>query len=157
MADDDNDLKKEFAREWLKSPDEPFRAAYRMFPGDFNRACVMGAQWQRDPVVLAEMRRIREMEPAASALPTREDIAQEILTLARSDTLKPEQKFQGYRLASELLGFVQKPGQTATNGTAIVQSVMRVPVHATEGDWEAAAAKQQSDLTKAVDDGATKH
>lgn len=158
-ADDtDGKLKREFAREWLKQPDNPYAAAYRMFPGDVATACASASAWIKDPLVIAEMRRIRDEEPTASQLPTREELAQRIIGIADNTGLAADERYKGYKLAADILGYIQKPGVSLTAGSGPIQSVMLVPKYDTESDFERVAKRQQAALIQqGQTDAATQH
>lgn len=103
--------------------------------------------WQDDPVVVsakeAEKKRIRE-----EVTLTKGELVSRLLNIADSSMVEPKDRVMAMGKIAVIMGWEQKAQTTInnTNAGTLRQKVIKVTHYATDEDWEAAAARQQSDL-----------
>lgn len=149
----DDELKAKFARQWLKTPRNPFQAALAVFGTDTGRALLASKEWINDPVVLAEQAHILETEGFRVGLPTKEEYARKIIDAAE-ETLPDgtsrvafEDKLKAYRLFGEVMGYIERPASTTINNNPqTINRVMIVKEHGSDDDWERRLQNQQQKL-----------
>lgn len=142
---DQTQLKKDFAANLLRYPDDPAKAAFNTTP-DVGAALQIAKHWPTDPVVVAEQDRLMASDGARAFLPTKEAQARDIYALANSPTTDVDNRIKAHRLYAEVMGFIEKPN--AGGGINVLnQGVMIVREAASNEDWERKAIEQQRTLT----------
>lgn len=143
-------LKLLFAAAVLRHPHNLYDAA-REIEQDNGRANWIVNNWSNDPVVIAAIsQRVAELGPALAGLPTKEELAARIYNEA-SDVKDKSTKLAYYRAVADVMGYIPKGGGTNVNvQTNIVNApkVQRVPVFATDEDWEAKAKLVEARLAE---------
>ena len=102
---DETAKKLEFAVELLRSPAEPFKAALAVYPEDTNKALKVANQWTSDPLVIAEVKRLKDEEGELSFLPTKAELARQIWDNAATAVYKDD-KAKLFKLYAEVMGFI---------------------------------------------------
>lgn len=163
MTNEEKELKEkaEYAALLLKERD-PFKAALALFPENTNRALWIANHWPKDDVVKAEQTRINAEIGEMGFLPGKGDLARDIWQRMQGTTLPngvtvpptPEEYAKLAKLYADVRGFIEKPQTNVSVNNNITQRVVEMPVFASEGEWEAQAAKQQREL---LDNARTRH
>ena len=151
---DERDLKRRFALELLRTPNEPFNAARRVFPADTATAIFKSVAWPSDPEVLAFIAELTRVEPEQRLLPTKDQMARKIWDIATDTERKvdPRDRLHGLRLFGEVMGYIEKPGAAAaaaaqvTINNSMSNKVMVIRDFGTDEEWEAKAKEQQRKL-----------
>lgn len=147
------ELKKRFAYALLHRPDEPYLAAIDVF-GDINPGKSMYASqwWIADPVVTAEMARLKTEHGSLSFLPNKETVCRKAWDTVKEAKTVAE-RISAMRLYSELMEFNPKPTGGANqnvfvggNGGSGGARVMVVTAHGNDEEWKEAAKNQQARL-----------
>lgn len=148
MTDDaDNSKKREFALALLRHPDDPFKAAMVVFPGDAGRALVVSREWPNDPFVIETIEDIPDDEADAMGVPSKNALAREAWRRVQL-TNDHETAFKGIEAIRKLLYPDEKGGTTVNNNTLVDnRRVMVVTDHGTNDEWEAKLRAQQAALT----------
>jgi hypothetical protein len=142
--DSDVQLKKDFAANLLRYPDDPAKAAFATTPST-GLALQIAKNWIADPVVLAEQDKLLAGEGAKSFLPTKEAQARDIYAIATSMAIGVDERIKAHRLYAEVMGFIEKPN--AGNAINVLnQGVMVVRTAKDDQDWEDTAVDQQRKL-----------
>ncbi len=139
-------LKKRFAAELLLNPNEPYKAAQTVFGLDTGRALFASNFWPKDDFVRDEMERLLKEHGAAHFLPSKVDIAREIITVARAGKTASEQ-FAGYRLYADIMGMMPEKSNNGGNTSVLVAGAQKVMVVSSQGsddDWAKRAANNQA-------------
>lgn len=147
----EHEQKLAFARAWLMTPDDPWKAGVSVV-GNANvqLLLVIASQWTIDGVVLAERKRILDKEGALAFLPSKADHARELWNKAQTafqmGALPTYEKLM--RQYGEIMGHIEKgaAAQVTVNNT-IKPKVVVVRESATSHDWERNLAINQSRLT----------
>lgn len=136
----ENELKTAFAKALLSSPDDPFKAAFSVISNN-SKACEAATYWTNDAFVKSEKIRLLDEHGLKAFLPTKEQQAKDIYEMATDTRLDEEIRLKAHELYAKLMGHIEKPD----NSTKIIlnQTVMTVPVCATDEEWEKRAQKQQ--------------
>lgn len=134
--------KKRFAFEILKAPGESFSIAKSLL-GDTPAAFDAAGSWIADPIVLEEKDRLIEAHGQRYFLPTREDMVRDILKRASFSDNDGYTKLM--KLASEMLGYIEKPGTSVTTNVQM-NPIMIVKDHGSDDDWENKVSNQQRSL-----------
>lgn len=147
----DEAQKLEFARLLFEAgpTGDSYQIAFDLFPANPNRAVLAGGHWRADPIVIAELGRLRtaQME-VATTLPTQTDLARTIW-LKMQDCNDPDAFVKLAKLYAEVQGMLKKP----TEGNPTNQQrlpVMLVKDHGEDSDWERRLVANQNKLQ---DDG----
>lgn len=147
---DDTNLKKLFAAELLKNPENPFAAALQLFGTDTQSAFVAASRWLTDPVVIEEKERLTT-EGFDEFLPTKADLALAAWNLTKDPLVRAEDKIKAMRLYGEIRGFIEKP-QTTINNNNLTDNRRVMVVHEKHSnleDWEQIAITQQRAISHA--------
>lgn len=135
-------LKPLFAAALLRHPHNPYEAAREIEPSQSDgRANWIVNNWLDDPIVVqARAERHADMG-ALAGLPSKEELA---LTIYReaAEVKDKSTKLAYLRAVADVMGYVPRGGGTNVNvNTNILNQpkVQRVPVFATDADWEAKA------------------
>lgn len=140
QTDKEPALKKAFALELLRNPDNPYQAALKLFPGFQNsgRAAHVARDWLHDPDVLAEQQKLLDERGDEAFLPTLAETARHVFDLAKRDNISVGESLASYRLYAEMRGFLKKDIGTQVNvQNNVVNKVMKVVDHGTDEEWEA--------------------
>ena len=149
--EEDKEYKTYFAEFLLDTPDDPFKAALKVFPENINRALRVAKEWYRDPFVLSEIKRIKTKGTDLETLPTEADLAREIwdrAKLADSD----DDAVKLFKLYAEVRGFINKPKDGAKINLNVNPNVMVVKDKGDDSDWEARLRRQQRKMKGDVED-----
>lgn len=142
---DQTELKREFARALLLTPDDPYKAAFATIRDDSGLALQVATQWARDPVVVEEMQRILGGEgEIVGILPTKERQALDIYKIAIADSIDPEVALKAHRLYAEIMGHIAEAKGGVTN--ILNQGVMIVKDYGDDTSWEEKAIINQRRL-----------
>jgi hypothetical protein len=133
-------LKKLFAAEWLRTPDNPFEAARKVeqHPG---KAIWIGQNWTTDEAVLAEKARLMAALGPIAKVPDKNTFAAEIYENARECKTAGD-KLAFFKFFAQVMGYTADAPGVNVN---VLQGakIMAVPVAASDDDWEASARKHQ--------------
>ena len=141
-AETEQRLKLAFAQALLRHPHNPYDAAREIEPTQSEgRANWIVNAWLDDPVVREAMgKHVADVGVARAGLPSKEELA---LTLYReaADVKDKSTKLAYYRAVADVMGYIAKGGVNINNNNNIVNQpkIMRVPVFATDADFEAKA------------------
>jgi len=142
----DEDIKSQFAVALLKNPKEPFKAALFLFNGNVQQALMAATDWVHDPYVLEKKKELIEEFGEAKFLPTKFEVAREVIEIAREET-DNDIKLKGYRLYGDYLGYIEKPGNTINNQYN-QHNVMLIKDHGNDDEWENKLLEQQAKLVE---------
>lgn len=146
----EEELKAEFAKLLLKTPNDPFKAALLLFPDNTSRALRVANEWPADPEVMAAQAELLEEDGELAYLPTKADFARKIWDKMDEERLAPEDFAKLGKLYADVRGFIEKPQTNInTNVNNVTNRVMVVRESQSDADWEAKLRKQQEDLTNA--------
>lgn len=145
MEEQHIELKRTYAANLLRFPDDPFKAAFSSTP-DSSLALQLANKWQDDPIVKAEMEKLLNGNEARTFLPSKEQQARDIYRMATSEKVDTEDRLKAHRLYAEVMGFIEKPVAGATTNI-LNQGVMIVKDQGSDLDWQKRAAEQQRTLT----------
>lgn len=138
----DDDVKLRFAEAMLRF-NNASQAAMSVI-GDPGKALRAAQTLPADPLVLEEMARLRDEKGESSFLPSKAELAREVLERARECKV-PEDYERLMKLYCNMMGHIEKPG-TQVNVDARTQSVMIVRSHGSDEEWEKRAVAQQQNL-----------
>lgn len=140
-------LKKAFAYEWLKEPSNAYAAALVVTQRDTFAAMQIVNNWCYDTEVIEFKRQLNEEHGEEHFLPSKFQMVRDLIDRARTNPFADFEK--SYKLAADILGFIEKPGVTINNGVTN-NKVMVVPVGRlnengtiNEDVWESNAISQQ--------------
>lgn len=144
-------LKLAFAAALLRNPHNPYDAAREIEPTQTEgRAHWIVENWLDDPVVIAGMGdRVAEYGAARAGLPSKEELA--LRVYREADKVKEAStKLSYFRLVADVMGYVEKGGSNINVNTNILNQpkVQRVPVFATDEDWERKAKMVEDRLAQ---------
>lgn len=152
--------KLRYAKELLKEPNDPFKAALAIFGSDTGSALRASAQWVNDEEVLAEKERLLEEKENGELdfLPSKADAARLAWKLA-NDSWDTEEKLKALRLYADIRAFIEKPSAVKVEQNNVVNNrVMVVKDHGTDDQWAEGLRKQQQKLKEeAQGNGSVKH
>lgn len=132
------ELKQKFAKEWHKTPKNPYDAAVRAC-GPGRLAAQVAVEWTDDPEVLGEVEKLKK-NPVASEGMAKKDVLGAIWELGCDPGIEPKDRINALKLYAEVAGLIiknEKIEQVSTN------KVMLVKDH---DDWESKAEEQQRKL-----------
>lgn len=156
-GEDEDALKREFALLWAKYPDrQPAEIGQHLFANlvEPMRGLQAGAVWSRELAVIEQRDyyKLNGGDLDTSDLPTKEQVAREVIAKARTLT-DPKESLAAYKLYSEIAGFIEKPGVIVNNNDNRVVNVLRVPTRdITPADDEDFRVKFKAQQTKLVAD-----
>lgn len=142
-GEDLEELKLEFAALWA-AKQHSRRIGYHLFPGNDNVQRAWAAQnWYTDPTVIDEMERLQLSDSSVgSLLPSKEEVALEVLNLARqSRALEPDEAIKAYKLYAEIAGLIDRG--TNLNIDNRTQQIFVVPAEQTIEEFEGEFREQQ--------------
>lgn len=141
------DLKKLFARQWLKT-NNPGKAAAEIFGDDTVTYIQVAATWISDPLVLSEKERIIQDEPEENYMPSKYDACMLAWDVANNGKAYLEDRFKFLKLYADMRGLIPKGNQVnvnVDNSTNTSNRVMIIEKPAGKS-WEIAARTQQKQL-----------
>lgn len=143
-ASDDTVQKTAYAALLIQEQD-PYKAAFALFPGNTNRSIRVAAEWPSDPIVINEKARlVKEARENLDSLPTKHDLARAVW-----DRMKGADDDEAFvklaKVYGEINGFIEKP-QTQTNVNIQQNRVMTLRDMGSDSDWESAVLDQQRRL-----------
>lgn len=148
----EEELKYQFAEEWLRNPDNPFQAALNITNGNGQLSLKIADSWIRDPEVKAMKKQLIAKYGEDHFLPSQTSMLFDILNRARNCPMD-EDYVKLMRLAADIRGMIQKPGVTINNNVT-TNKVMVVPIRVgNDGqtvdshEWERQLISQQQTLT----------
>ena len=141
------DLKKLFARYWLKT-NNPGKAAAKIFGEDTVTYIQVAATWISDPLVLSEKQRIMEDEPEENYMPSRYDTCMLAWDVANNGKAYLEDRYKFLKLYADMRGFISKGNQLNVNVDNSTNNANRVMIieKPSNGNWELKAREQQKQL-----------
>jgi hypothetical protein len=101
------ELKKNYAKELLKFPGDPFSAALGLAGDDTSLALIMANEWVKDPIVINELSDIRAARGQID-LPTREDLAHNLWNKAHNGRVDISDYVQLVKLYAQIMDFMPK-------------------------------------------------
>jgi hypothetical protein len=132
-------LKVAFALALLRHPNNPYDAAREIEPTAPGRANWIVNSWLHDEAVLQLMgKHIADVGVARSGLPSKEELAQTIYKEA-ADVKDKTTRLSYYRAVADIMGYTTKSGININNNVINQPKIMRIPVFATDADFEAKA------------------
>lgn len=139
--------KRAFAEQLLRNDGDAFKAAFAVFgdPAQTGIALQIARTWVNDAFVVAEQARLLATSEAKTFLPSKEQQARDIYTLAMNEKNAPEERLKAHRLYAEIMGHIEK--ERAAGLTLVNQGVMLVRDAGTDADWQEKAVRQQRTLT----------
>lgn len=140
---DQETLKLDFAKNMVRHANDPFKAAFATTP-NAGLALQIAKAWEKDEIVIAEMEKLLSTGDT-SFLPTKENQARDIYSLATSETVAVEDRLKAHRLYAEIRGFIEKPTAGATTNI-LNQGVMIVKDQGSDADWQEKATAHQRTL-----------
>ena len=147
----EDDKKREYALALLRHPDDPFKAAMAVFPGDAGKALVVSRDWPNDPIVTGTIEDIPEDQAEQMGVPSKNALAREAWRRIQM-TNDHETAFKGIETVRKLLYPEEKGGTTVNNNTLVDnRKVMVVTDHGTNEEWEAKLRAQQARLVEDAD------
>lgn len=150
QKDDETELKRRFAVELLKQPNEPFQAAVAVFGDDTGRALQASHRWPQDAVVIAAMQQAIEELGDMHFLPTKAQLAREAYNIGTDPKVHVDDRLKAMRLYADIRGYIDKQGANVVVNNLTQNKVMLVRDHGSNEDWETAAAEQQRKLIEAA-------
>lgn len=142
----DSDIKKRFAVELLKQPNEPYKAAVAAFGGDTGKAWAVYSHWKTDPEVLAYMEEATTEMGEMHFLPTKADLCRVAWDIANNQQVHVDDRLKAMRLYADIRGYIEKQGTVINNNVLTNNKVMVIKDHGSAADWEQRLAMQQQQL-----------
>ena len=146
--ENEEELKAEFARLLLQTPDDPFKAALALFPENTNRALRVANEWPRDLAVVEARKELVEDEGEDAFLPGKAHLARSIWDRMHKETTDTENFAKLGKLYADVRGFIEKPQTNIQNNIQnTTNKVMVIRESSTSDEWETNLRKQQDRLT----------
>lgn len=138
--------KREFAANFLKSPLDPYAAAYATDPRP-QYAMWITNTWQFDADVQTFMKELRDEHKTAASIPTKEEFAALLIADAQK-CRNSSDRLDYYKLFGSVMGYIEKPAGTTINNNTVVDNrkVIALPPAPSVDDWEVQAEIQQMKL-----------
>jgi len=146
-VENEKEMLVKFAELTLQYPDQPLLAVQKLFPDkseEWQFRC--SSSWNVRPDVKLLRYELVEKRGFGKYLPKKEDIASEILKMAR-EANKHSEKLASYKLLCDIMGFIDKAGSNVTINNTVNNRVMEVPLISNKEDFNADMAKEQEQLT----------
>jgi len=146
--DTTDDEKTRYGHALAACPDDAFRAALSVYPGDAGRALVVAREWSDDPAVI-------EARDEAVAVALNDDgpvigkagVAQMLLDIAREKLVDAKDRIAALDKINEMYGYKTATVGVGGGNTYIDnRSVMVVKDHGTDDEWSAKLREQQERL-----------
>jgi hypothetical protein len=139
------ELKDTYAVCLAQQPQNPWNAAILATGGNVGLAMELQLDCDRDPIWKARTQEILKEHGYADLLPSKEQVALEILTISRIAADR-ETQLKGYRLYGEMMGLIEKGGPQ-TNIQVNNPKVLVMKDFGDQNSWERVALEQQKKLT----------
>lgn len=143
MDNEQNERKTAYARELLKTPNDPFQAALRI-EANTGLALQITHEWTHDAFVIAEQERLLSEHGAKAFLASKEEYARTVYDMSK-ESIEAKDRLTALRLYGEIMGFIEKPGVVVNNNNQ-VNRVMIVANNGTNDEWEHKLLQQQQKL-----------
>lgn len=144
---DERTLKRLFAAELLRYPNNPFQAGRVLFPNNHLFAITAAQQWVSDRYVLESQAELIAEFGEDYFLPSKVILARRIYDLGERESANTSERLAAYKLYAELRGFIQKSDTIVGANVTINQNrVMVVPSAGSDAEWEEKVGKQQMKL-----------
>lgn len=143
FCDIDEVTKTKFAEAFLRTKNH-VTAGIETLRGDMGSILQASVDLLHDPFVLSAMDQLKEEKGELSFLPSKADIARDLIK--RAEDANDDNAVKLYGLVADLLGYREKPGSSSTNVAVTVAPVMVMKDHGTDEEWQAKAAAQQAKL-----------
>lgn len=139
-------LKKQFAAAWVRQPDNAFAAA-REVEQHVGMAAYIAQQWIEDEQVLAFRADIIAERGPIAKVPTKEEFAVELYTVAREAKAVGD-KLRAYEFFAKVMGYVDTGRSEGGVNVNIMNApkIMAVPLAASDEEWQVAALNHQKVL-----------
>lgn len=115
-SESDKPQKLAFAAQWLRMPENPFKAALQI-TGQLNAgmALKIAAEWINDPIVLAERDRLLAEKGESHFLPDKFETARKALTVFETAPFTDD-RLKALKLYVDIMGFIPKDESGNNNG-----------------------------------------
>lgn len=133
--------KRQFAALLVKLED-PFKAAFKIFPNDTKAAIKAANEWPKDRIVIDQQIE-SDVKIGDETLPTKSDLKLQLWERMKNATDDDYTKMA--KVYAEVCGFIEKQG-TQVNVQNVTNKVMQVSVFESDKDWELKTAAQQERL-----------
>ena len=134
--------KKLYAKKLVELNGNAFQAALSILgPGCIGGALQMNASWSNDPIVLAEVDRVRNSN-TESCTPTKLTVLETLWDMINNPSTKSKERIDALKLYSELKGYVADK----SDGDKASINVMIVKDHGDDNEWEKKTMSQQKAL-----------
>lgn len=145
MQDFDENLLRMYAEALLRDPSNPYEAALKL-TGDVQTSMRL-AKLTADPEFIAAKDALYDELGEDYFLPTKSEIVREVLAKAKQCT-NADVAFKGYKLAADMLGFIEKPKDTTVINNSLTDNrrVMVVQDFGSDSEWEKQVQAQQAKL-----------
>jgi hypothetical protein len=142
--------KRLFAEALLKNPSDPFGVALSVIP-DTGEALRAANEWPADFEVIEHQKALLAEHGEAAFLPNKTETARLAYDMASGKKPAIKEQIEALELYGKIRGFIEKPGTTINNTTAVqVNRIMVIKDHGSNDDWERKAVAQQARLHKEV-------
>lgn len=105
-----------------------FAAALRVIPNDNGEALRVARFWPLDPIVTAEIRRLRDSGADIAALPSKADLARKAWALMNDPLTQGKDRIAAMRLYAELMGHLKTAGSGGFGDGEIGEGATGMPV-----------------------------
>lgn len=139
-------LKDLYAAALLRTPDDPYGAAIKLFGDNPIKAIEVSQKWPFDFYVLTKQSELLAELGEDEFLPGKAALARRVLDLGDNPQTDKKERLAAYKLYAEIRGFVEKSGGVQINNNITNNRVMVMKDHGTNDDWEAKAKSQQAKL-----------
>lgn len=134
-----------FAKAMISANGNALEAGQLVHPTSFNRAAQIASMWHNDAEVKSFIDEFKQAELAESGISEDERYIEEKLKEIIEHASMPDDRIKALGKLMELKGLEKKP-QTGPAVQVVIPRAIEIPTHGSDGDWEAAAAKQQKEL-----------
>jgi hypothetical protein len=146
----DEEYKVEYARQLLKTPKDPFKAALVLFPNNTNRALRVANEWPQDIVVRNAQNELIENEGELAFLPTKGELARSVWDRMQSEWVATDDFGKLGKLYADVMGFIEKQNTNVNVGVNVSNRVMIVKDNGNDEQWEAKLQAQQAKLIEEI-------
>lgn len=144
-------LKKDFAKWWIKFPNEPYKAACIIFPDpkDMGNRLTVAHDWITDPFVLVYKDELLSDDSVSDKLlPKKGHLIADLYEISKSTT-DPSAKIKALTAIADIKGMMPKSNISINNNNqqvGVEQSVMLVPNYGSDDEWQEHLYLQQQKL-----------
>ncbi len=145
------EYKKQFASEWLKCPNDPFKAALAVFGVDTGSALRAAQEWPKDGFVIAEQARLQaEGFEVYKPEELRNKLITELLKIVENEKAYADDKIKAADQIGKLKALHPKQETNINNNVITANKVMLVRDHGSNEDWEHKLREQQRSLKNGI-------